>query len=76
MIRVKQKAAIQPSLNCRENVIIKMAETMRELAFAGDNVSPETLAHHGFTREVVDRFGERAVALARRLSVYQVASHA
>ncbi|MGW6779416.1 hypothetical protein ACWF50_15440 [Brucella pseudogrignonensis] len=76
MIKIKQKTTIQPATSCRENVIAKMADTMRELAFAGDNVSPETLAHHGFTREVVDKFGDRAVALARRLSVYHVASHA
>lgn len=76
MIKIKQKTTIQPAPSCRENVIAKMADTMRELAFAGDNVSLETLAHHGFTREVVDKFGARAVALARRLSVHQVASHA
>ncbi|UYT54488.1 hypothetical protein OHI65_08975 [Brucella sp. MAB-22] len=52
-----------------------MADAMRVLAFSGDNVSPDTLAHHGFSREVVDRFGERAATLARRLSVRQVASH-
>jgi enoyl-CoA hydratase/carnithine racemase len=75
MIKIKQKTT-QPATSCRENVIAKMADTMRELAFAGDNVSPETLAHHGFTREVVDKFGDRAVALARRLSVHQVVSHA
>lgn len=63
------------SLSCRDNVIVKMADTMRVLAFSGDNVSPETLAHHGFSGDVVDRFGARAVALARRLSVRQVASH-
>lgn len=76
MIKIKQKTTLKTAPSCRENVITKMAETMRELAFAGDNVSPETLAHHGFTRELVEQFGERAVALARRLSVHQVASHA
>ncbi|MFC7067520.1 hypothetical protein [Brucella rhizosphaerae] len=49
---------------------------MREMAFAGESVSPDTLAYHGFTRDVVEKFGESAVALARRLSVRQVANHA
>lgn len=76
MIKVKPHNKMNSAPKCAENLIAKMADTMRELAFAGDNVSPETLAQHGFSREVVDRFGERAVALARRLSVHQVSSHA
>lgn len=64
------------SLSCRDNVIVKMADTMREMAFAGENVSPDTLTHHGFPRDIVEKFGDRAIALARRLSVRQVANHA
>lgn len=76
MIKFKQKPISKPAQTCRDNVVVKLADTMRVLAFAGDNVSPETLAHHGFSREVVDRFGERAATLARRLSVKQIASNA
>lgn len=76
MIRIKQKSISKPVSTCRDNVVIKLADTMREMAFAGENVSPDTLAHHGFTHEIVEKFGDRAVALARRLSVRQVASHA
>ncbi|WP_435656896.1 hypothetical protein [Brucella pituitosa] len=76
MIKVQPKEISKPAPTCRDTVIVKMADTMRVLAFAGDNVSPETLAHHGFTREVVDRFGERAATLARRLSVKQIVSQA
>lgn len=53
-----------------------MADTMREMAFAGENVSLDTLAHHGFTHDIVEKFGARAVALARRLSVKRVDGHA
>ena len=76
MIRVKKNTQIQQTPTCRESVIAKMADAMREMAFSGENVSPDTLAQHGFTRDIVDKFGESAVALARRLSVRQVASHA
>lgn len=76
MIKIKQKPISKPAPTCRDNVVIKLANTMREMAFAGENVSPDTLAHHGFTRDIVEKFGDRAVALARRLSVRQVASHA
>ncbi|OYR18920.1 hypothetical protein [Brucella thiophenivorans] len=49
---------------------------MRELAFSGDNVTPETLERYGFTSDVVSRLGTRAAAQARRLSVKRIDSHA
>lgn len=76
MIKFQQKPISKPAQNCRDNVVARMADTMREMAFAGENVSPESLVHYGFTRDMVEKFGERAVALARRLSIKQIASHA
>ncbi|MCX2696370.1 hypothetical protein [Ochrobactrum chromiisoli] len=76
MIKFKKKPISKPAKNCRDTVVARMADTMREMAFAGENVSPDTLAHYGFTRDMVEKFGERAVALARRLSIKQIASHA
>lgn len=76
MIRVQNKAVSKIVPNCRENVVFKMADTMREMAFAGETVSLDTLAQHGFTHDIVDKFGARAVALARRLSVKRVDGHA
>ncbi|MFS2326540.1 hypothetical protein U2P60_14175 [Brucella sp. H1_1004] len=74
MIKFKQKPISKPALTCRDSVVIRMAEAMREMAFSGENVSPDTLAHYGFTHDIVEKFGERAVALARRLSIKQIAS--
>lgn len=76
MIKFKQKRISKPTQTCRDSVVVRMADAMREMAFSGENVSPDTLAHYGFTHDIVEKFGERAVALARRLSVRQVASHA
>lgn len=76
MIKFKQKPISKPTQTCRDSVVVRMADAMREMAFSGENVSPDTLAHYGFTHDIVEKFGERAVALARRLSVRQVASHA
>lgn len=76
MIKIKQKPISKPAQTCRDTVVVRMADTMREMAFSGENVSPDTLAHYGFTHDIVEKFGERAVALARRLSVRQVANHA
>ncbi|PQZ51906.1 hypothetical protein CQ052_05140 [Ochrobactrum sp. MYb15] len=76
MIKFKQKPISKPARTCRDSVVVRMADAMREMAISGENVSPDTLAHYGFTHDIVDKFGQRAVALARRLSVRQVASHA
>lgn len=76
MIKFRNLTVTKSKQTCAERVVFAMADAMREMAFSGENVSPDTLAHYGFTHDIVDKFGERAVALARRLSVRQVASHA
>lgn len=77
MIRIKPKPAqtVAPA-TCIDQLTTRMADAMRELAFSGDNVTPETLERYGFTNEVVSRLGSRAAAQARRLSVKRIDSHA
>lgn len=67
--------AISPrsSISSLEN---RLAEKMREMAFAGENVTPESLENYGFSREVVAKLGQRAAALARRRSIKRIDSHA
>lgn len=77
MIKIKPKPAptVTP-VTCMDQLTKRMADAMRELAFSGDNVTPETLERYGFTNEVVSRLGTRAAAQARRLSVKRIVSHA
>lgn len=51
----------------------RMADDMRELPFAGDNVSIDVLFACVWTRNAVARLHEKAVAIARRKSIRQVA---
>lgn len=77
MIKIKPKPALTVTpATCIDKLTTRMADAMRELAFSGDNVTPETLERYGFTNEVVSRLGTRAVAQARRLSVKRIDSHA
>ncbi|OJX99080.1 MAG: hypothetical protein BGP07_03175 [Rhizobiales bacterium 63-22] len=62
-----------PPHSCKSSLVDRLADTMREMAFAGENVTPETLESRGYPRDVVRRLGERAAALARRRSVRRVA---
>lgn len=74
MIRF-QKIDIAPKAPapCFRSIAERMADDMRELAFAGQNVSPETLASRGYSADVVKRIGPKAVAMARRQSTRQIA---
>lgn len=62
--------AVRP--RCVRSLEERMADDMRELAFAGDNVSVETLLSRGWTRKTVLRLHEQATAIARRKSIRQV----
>ncbi|NVP54486.1 hypothetical protein [Mycoplana rhizolycopersici] len=66
-------AAVAARPRCVRSLEERMADEMRELAFAGDNVSVEALVARGWTRPTVLRLHEKAVAIARRKSVRQVA---
>jgi len=57
-----------PSPSCRMALIDRMASDMREMAFAGQNVSTETLVQRGWTAPVIKRLSSEAIDRARRLS--------
>lgn len=74
MIRYQASPAgsATPSPSCRTALIGRMADEMREMAFAGQTVSPETLAERGWSPASIKRLAPDAVALARRQSVRRV----
>ncbi|CDZ43068.1 Hypothetical protein NGAL_HAMBI1146_58410 [Neorhizobium galegae bv. officinalis] len=57
---------------CFRSLAERMADDMRELAFAGQNVSVETLGERGYPEEVVKRLGAKAIGIARRQSTRQI----
>ncbi len=72
MIQYQSAPITTAAPSCTQNIIGKLADAMREMAFSGQNVTPETLESHGFTREVVERYGARATVLARRSSIRRI----
>ncbi len=76
MIQLHPKAQTVQPRTCISSVESRLADKMREMAFAGENVTPETLANYGFSREVVAKLGHRAAAIARRRSIKRIDSHA
>lgn len=78
MIRIQRfsetataKMSAQP--RCIRTLEERMADDMRELAFADQNVSVETLVQRGWTEPTVARLAPDALRIARRVSVRQVA---
>ena len=74
MIRFQASPAVLaiPSPSCRTALIDRMADDMRDMAFAGQGVSPETLAERGWSTASIKRLAPDAVARARRQSVRRV----
>jgi len=62
-----------PAPSCRTSLVDRMADQMREMAFAGQTVSSETLVQMGWTLPTVKRLSPDAIALARRQSVRRLA---
>ena len=60
---------IEATPRCVRTLEERMADDMRELAFAGQNVSAETLIERGWTIGTIKRLAPAAVTIARRLSV-------
>lgn len=54
--------------HCRIQWVDRLEFKMREMAFAGENVTPETLMQHGFNAAVIERYGDAAASMARRRS--------
>lgn len=70
MIRFQPKPLpIPQATRCQINLAERMAEDIRELAFADQNVNAETLGYRGWTPALVKRIGPKATAIARRKSV-------
>jgi len=76
MIQFQPKTQSPVARTCISSVESRLADKMREMAFAGENVTPETLKNHGFSREIVAKLGQRAAALARRQSIKRIDRHA
>lgn len=66
-------AKIIAAPRCIRSLEERMADDMREMAFAGQNVSVETLIERGWTKKTVQRLAPMATAIARRHSTRQVA---
>lgn len=58
---------------CGPSLVDRMAEDMREMAFAGETVNVETLGQRGYSAAVVKRLAAKATAVARRRSIRQIA---
>jgi len=76
MIQFQPKNTPRLAPSCISSIESRLADKMREMAFAGENVTPETLENHGFSRDVAARLGQRAAAIARRRSIKRIDSHA
>lgn len=66
-------AKIIAAPRCIRSLEERMADDMREMAFADQNVNAETLIQRGWTTRTVARFATTARDIARRQSVRQVA---
>ncbi|MEI2299312.1 hypothetical protein [Ensifer sp. MJa1] len=78
MIRIRshsetQTAKIAAAPRCIRTLEQRMADDMRELAFAGENVNVESLKLRGWSEPTISRLASEAAAIARRQSVRQVA---
>lgn len=61
------------SRRCMRSLEERMADDMLEMAFAGQNVSVETLLERDWTRATIERLFPTAREIARRRAVRQVA---
>lgn len=66
------KPSHPPPMDCRTALINRMADDMREMAFAGGGASVETLSERGWSVATIKRLGPTAVAKARRTSIRRV----
>lgn len=72
MIQYRAHAATQseaPAVSCSTSLTGRMADQMREMAFAGETVSTETLTQRGWTLPTIKRLSPAAIIQARRQSV-------
>lgn len=69
---IKFSKEMPPVRTCRERMIDELEITMREMAFAGENVTPETLKQRGYSDAVIARYAPAAVDMAGRRSIRRV----
>lgn len=60
---------------CRRSLEERMADDMRELAFADQNVDEQALIQRGWTLPTVRKLAPAAISIARRQSIRQGARH-
>lgn len=72
MIRFETIAPPAPRRACRTVLVERMAEDIREMAFAGETVSAETLKLRGWSDSTVEALAPEARDRARRLSIRQI----
>lgn len=73
MIQSQPKPAAAPAIvPCMRSLTERMAEDMREMAFAGENVNAETLGQRGYTPAAIRRLSPQAAGIARRRSIRHV----
>jgi hypothetical protein len=74
MIQFQHKSSTAPKIiPCMQSITERMAEDMREMAFGGETVSPETLKNRGYSDAAIKRLGDNAARIARRRSIRQIA---
>lgn len=79
--RYRPKAAPSPggapgSRTCRSRLVERLAELMREMAFAGENVTTDALAQRlDCAPRLIDPLAREAIDLARRRSIRCLSSH-
>jgi hypothetical protein len=73
MILFHPKPAHPPIVPCMRSLTDRMAEDMREMAFAGETINPETLRQRGYSDAAIKRLGQAAARTARRRSIRQTA---
>lgn len=74
MIRFAQKPIAPCIKPVMRSIAERMASDMNEMAFAGYNVSEQTLRERGYTAPVIKRIAPEAAQIARRTAIRQIAS--
>ena len=75
---IRFQPALQPAMRmnsprCLRSLEERMADDLRELAFAGHDTDHKALMARGWTAATIRRLAPRATEIARRQSVRQVA---
>ena len=74
MIRFEPKPAAAPAplVSCTHRAVRQLADCIREMGYAGQDMTIPVLAERGFSERFIQKHGEAARALARRQSVRRI----